>query len=636
MEDNSWEGPLQEFRHAELRSNTCIRLIQIHAGLFRGDISCTLQHYETDTQTCPDYAALSYVWGDSTPTHTIYVNGLVYRVHQSLWKFLNHSRTKENMEHTWIWTDLLCIDQAHHSEKNEQIARMGDIYAQAAHVVSWLGNRKKTAKALRTLVEMSKEISPGFTPKFALNSPESEQIHKACCQLALQEPYWERVWIMQEVACARHCVVVCGDVSVDFEDLSQMMQTAMKRFVRFLDRRERSRIMVHVEALPHLRTSIQQGKTMKFLGLIEKTRFCHATREQDRIYGLLGMASRLDPGLDSLALDVSQHKSLNDVWWDIIFMIVDGESIVSIENDLAILHNLSVRLPPPSRDRILEMGSSTRKSCAETASRVSEAAYSKSIQEFMGISSPDIFPNMRFNSYVWQLVTTHVSNHENDVPGLRTRLGWSAYAGLRFTSLYHIDDEGSQKLDDSLPLGWFCAAHWPDPLERTTAKHLFESRPIRGPPKHRDIPAYCSGAEHDGPRCDLSLVVLRIEPLGVTCIVRSTDATQIDFYCDCCDPSAASAEPPPFGQRNWRDSFLPTPIPSVDTPGDLMRNSAGVYNDLHERGEVGQGRSRKKRDLSMCDGERESDGGSSSDNESGGVHLDTSSPSSPVFGPLRE
>lgn len=183
----------QEFRHSELRSETSIRLIRIHAELFRGDISCTLRHYESDTQTCPDYTALSYVWGDSTPTHTIYINGLVYRVHQSLWEFLSHVQSKKETERTWFWTDLLCIDQAHHSEKNEQISRMGDIYAQAALVTSWLGNRDKTVEALRILVDISEGIGTGCEPKYAWRSSESEQIHRACDQLAFQEPYWERV-----------------------------------------------------------------------------------------------------------------------------------------------------------------------------------------------------------------------------------------------------------------------------------------------------------------------------------------------------------------------------------------------------------------------------------------------------------
>lgn len=544
MEDNSWQGPLQKFRHAELRSNSCIRLVQIHAGLFRGDISCTLQQFETDTQTCPDYVALSYVWGDPTPTHTIYINGLIYRVHSSLWGFLDHRRTTKNMKHKWIWTDFLCIDQAHHSEKNEQIPRMGDTYAQAACVISWLGHDPGTKKhPLRILVELSEKMDTGYVPQYAWRSSESEQIHNACDSLAFQS-YWERVWIMQEVACARHCIVACGDVSVHFGDLLHRMETAMKRSVRFDDVSDRQRRMKRIEALTDLKTSIQKGKTTTFLELIKKTWFCQATRDHDRIYGLLGLASRLDPGFAPRALEVSQHKTLIDVCWDIIFMVLEGESNTSIKRDLTDLQILFDRLPPPSNHWKLEMGSNIRRSCAETASRVSEAAYSTSIQLFLGLCRVEHDATLRSRRKLqeaWDTVTTHVSDHESDVPGLQTRLGWSTYAGLRFTSWNCIENNHPQKLKHSLPLGWFCADHWPDPLGNTTAKDPIMdtfSLDTRTGRWYRP-PSYCSGAEHDRARCDLSLLVLRIEPLGVTCIMRSKYlyTVEIDFYCDCCDPS---------------------------------------------------------------------------------------------------
>lgn len=541
MEEDAWEGPLQEFRHEELRSNTCIRLIRIHAQLFRGDISCTLRIFESDTPNCLDYVALSYVWGDSTPTHTIYVNGLVYRVHQSLWELLSHRRTKDT-EHVWIWTDLLCIDQAHHSEKNEQISRMGDIYSQAAYVISWLGNREETAEAFRTIVEMSEKIDTRCASKYARDSFESKQIVRALRQLGVREPYWERVWIVQEVACAKDCIVVFGDISVSLEDLLRKMKLAMNRSDFFHEYGPHPFTIRRIEALADLKSIIQQGRPMMFLTLIDRTLFCEATRDQDRVYGLLGLACRLDPEFDPSSLEVSQHKSLFDVWWDIIFMVLDGESNMMIKFLLIPLKAICHGLPPPVNHWKLEMGSNIRRSCAETASRVSETVYSEPIQAFLGVYTREYYATLtsrRELHCVWAMVTKHVIKHEHDVPGLQTRLGWSTYAGVEFTSPSCINDGSTQKSEEFLPPGWLCAAaHWPDPLERTTAKNHIEGWSWKAPPEDRYIPAYCSGAKHDGPRCDLSLVVMRIELLGITCIVTSTNTVQIDFYCDCCDPNA--------------------------------------------------------------------------------------------------
>lgn len=544
MDENAWEGPLQEFGHAELRSNTCIRLVQIHTELFRGDISCTLQQYESGTGTCPDYAALSYVWGDPTPTHTIYINKRVYRVHKSLWEFLSHRRTKENAEHTWLWTDLLCIDQAHHSEKNEQISRMGDIYAQAAYVVSWLGTQDETAQALRTLVEINEDIETGCTPVYARNTPESDRIQKACDQLGLIEPYWDRVWVLQEVACAKDCIVACGDTYVNFEDVQRKMDIAMRSCIR-LDTFDRDRRMERIGVLADLKTSIYQGKTINFLELIGNTSFCKATREQDNVYGLLGIAGRLDSEFDSRVLEVSQQKSLTDVWWDIIFMISYQESNISIKRDLDNFVHLIGRIPPPHKHSELETSSSIRRACAETASQVSEAAYSTRIQDFLGInhSSRGYCATVRARQRLqtaWDTVTTHV--YEHDVPGLQTRLGWSAYAGLRFTSWHNIEKESTGTSVKSLPVGWLCAAHWPDIQSTIMAKKcIFSTFWYVAPQDDLFGPTHCSEAEHGAARCDLSLVVLKIQQLGVTCLVRSRalhsgeNVVGTRFYCDCCD-----------------------------------------------------------------------------------------------------
>lgn len=572
MEEIAGIGPLQEFRHAELRSTTCIRLVQIHTELFRGDISCTLQQYESATKTCPKYAAISYVWGDPTPTHIIYINKRVYTVHKSLWEFLSHSRTKKSTEHTWFWTDLLCIDQAHHSEKNEQISRMGDIYAQAKYVISWLGTNGKTAEALRNLVEITEDIDTGCAPKHAWNSSESKRINEACDQLAFRESYWGRVWVLQEVACARNCIVACGDTSVNFKDLQRKMEIAMKSSVRF-GAPDRDHRMERIRVLADLKISIRRGKTIKFLELIEKTEFCEATREQDRIYGLLGMAGRLDSEFDSRVLEVSQHKKLADVWWDIIFMISDQESNITIKRQLATLQNVIERLPHPRKYSELEMCSTIRKVCAETASRVSEAAYSRSIQVFLRIDKRE--ETRQLLQRAWNDVTTHVHEHEHEVPGLQTSLGWSAYAGLRFTSWHSIREESPRnsgvsphiKVDvssdarmrklltdlrnirigavedqtttpcstNSLPVGWLCAAHSTDPPSKTMEKHpIMGTCSIKAPPPADHLYLYCSGAEGDEAQCDLSVVMLKIEQLGVTCLVRSADTVEIDFYCGCC------------------------------------------------------------------------------------------------------
>lgn len=322
------------------------------------------------------------------------------------------------------------------------------------------------------------------------------------------------------------------------------MDVAMKRSVRFDISSDRDRIMKRIKALVDLKTSIQQGKTIRILELIEKTSFCQATRGQDKIYGLLGLASRLDSGFDPLALEVSQQKSLTDVWWDNIFMISDRESRKGVKLGLMASGPLIGMLPPPRQHLEVEMGSSIRRTQAKTASQVSEAAYSRSIQAFLGVTDPDIINESMVECEqdrlrnVWDMVTRHFYNYKHHVPGLQPRLAWSTYAGLEFTSWNEYKGEGQETRANSLPSGWFCVDHLPDSPSKTTAKHpIMDTHSIKSSPEDRFHPAYCSGAKKDELCCDLSLISLEIEPLGITCLVRSAGTVKIDFYCDYCDSS---------------------------------------------------------------------------------------------------
>jgi hypothetical protein len=45
-----------------------------------------------------------------------------------------------------IWIDALCINQKDNRDKEQQISRMGGIYAQASATYIWLGESDKTSK----------------------------------------------------------------------------------------------------------------------------------------------------------------------------------------------------------------------------------------------------------------------------------------------------------------------------------------------------------------------------------------------------------------------------------------------------------------------------------------------------------
>lgn len=299
------------FQHEPLPDKSWIRLVNVHPDLESGDIACTLQPF--DGRSCPEYVALSYLWGDPTPKHTIRVNGLPQKIHENLWSFFHRAWQDEMTDYFWI--DSICLDQSNHSERNEQVQRMGDIYSQAHHVLSWMGEDSRGAAALRTMAEIG-QLSLWLDEPLDMDDPDQATIRviRALSYL-FKETYWERVWIFQEVICAKQCSVVCGPVEMRFEDLVRHMHAASDHLY---GHRRPAKVLRHwVFKLAKLRDDLKCNQRLAFLNLVTMLSNCTSTREVDRIYGLLGLASRFDPGFDSQALEVNYDKSVDDVFWDI-------------------------------------------------------------------------------------------------------------------------------------------------------------------------------------------------------------------------------------------------------------------------------------------------------------------------------
>lgn len=86
----------------------------------------------------PTYFCLSYVWGDGEQMMPIACNGTVLKATQNLYHAL---RTCFNrFSETWLWADGICINQADHDERAQQVMLMGEIYERAAMVLAHPGH----------------------------------------------------------------------------------------------------------------------------------------------------------------------------------------------------------------------------------------------------------------------------------------------------------------------------------------------------------------------------------------------------------------------------------------------------------------------------------------------------------------
>src|ERR1700744_218877 len=116
-----------------------IRLLEFEQSSTLDEVCCRL------VTTCladAEYVALSYAWGEPTPTRRIICNGKPLYIAENLYGALNHF--SQHPLRAPLWCDAISINQADNDEKAIQVRMMGKIYAHAKEVIIWLGEEHET------------------------------------------------------------------------------------------------------------------------------------------------------------------------------------------------------------------------------------------------------------------------------------------------------------------------------------------------------------------------------------------------------------------------------------------------------------------------------------------------------------
>lgn len=178
------------YTYEPLRAPSSIRLLKILSDRVHDKISCTIEELRGEEQL--EYYALSYHWGCPISTREILLNGEKIGLHESLWQFL-HQMQESGRCSPYYWTDSLCLDQANRAEIEQQVPRMGKMYADAAPVVVWLGQ-----------------------------DVGSEEEFWVCS-------YWDRTWIVQEFLLSKKIVIAYDERIKDFESFVEHTKRQIPR-----------------------------------------------------------------------------------------------------------------------------------------------------------------------------------------------------------------------------------------------------------------------------------------------------------------------------------------------------------------------------------------------------------------------
>ncbi|RYP76252.1 hypothetical protein DL771_001871 [Monosporascus sp. 5C6A] len=279
-----------------------IRLLRLKKRRPFGEIWCQL--VVKDLRQGPVYDAISYHWGNGEKTEPIFIDGRVMLVSPTVIAVLYHLSSYK--EDRYVWIDSICINQLDNEEKASQISVMRDIYSKASNTVVWLDGVTDTFKARSMLAGLWYEYTYGtFDSCFRLLRQYSETHTEAgWMQLVnlFANPWFFRVWVIQEVAMASSVVVLASGEHLVWEHLSTVAEMMLsKPFGMLLQSRhllglEQASVigLLNVCAMVAFRRDMDSSRP-DLLHLLNAVVSFRSTEAVDRVYALLGL---LDPADD--------------------------------------------------------------------------------------------------------------------------------------------------------------------------------------------------------------------------------------------------------------------------------------------------------------------------------------------------
>ncbi|RYP79495.1 hypothetical protein DL770_006634 [Monosporascus sp. CRB-9-2] len=188
-----------------------IRLLRVERSkLLPTVLNATLESFDLDD--APSYEAVSYCWGDPTPSEQMIIDGCIFRLTQSAYKLLLARRSFWRQR--WIWIDAICINQQDEVEKSAQVRLMQEIYKKASQVVVFPGGgivQARLASIMLYEVFAAQKTYEGTGVdfnKFFFADRQSPRWH-AFSEL-FRSPYFHRVWVIQEITVGREVLLYYG------------------------------------------------------------------------------------------------------------------------------------------------------------------------------------------------------------------------------------------------------------------------------------------------------------------------------------------------------------------------------------------------------------------------------------------
>ncbi|CZT05608.1 uncharacterized protein RCO7_10408 [Rhynchosporium graminicola] len=312
-----------------------IRLLAIHPSRdLAAQVQCSLEVVSLDDD--PVFEALSYAWGDATLNHEILVNCGVFHTTGSAGSALQALRSQDNRRVLWI--DAICINQSNLIERSDQVKLMGSIYGTAKTVRVWLGIEELEDIGVLDVFKALTSLQ-GASDTFKSVTEPNEHILAKMCHF-LGRSWWQRFWVVQEVALGQHVVFQLGVESIEFHELllahrictayfggkysTNSYSRAIRIFMTAFDNIEVLDLVHHICVVNKISMDprMERYAIMLWTAIANILRVRKTTDDRDRMYALFGL---LPPGfVRRTKMNSSYSSTPEQIFIDVTYHIISS------------------------------------------------------------------------------------------------------------------------------------------------------------------------------------------------------------------------------------------------------------------------------------------------------------------------
>lgn len=369
-------APLEPFKYSPIEEKDTVRLLLIYPRHPDGSVKCAL--FQTPLSSVPRYEALSYRWGGSGPNAEISVNG------RSVMVTPNALQVLKNRSSFWqpklVWIDSVCIDQTNEDEKARQIELMEEIYRKA-YIVSaalvvnlealdikeelrrFMGNwaaeiwfdwaRNPNLAEFQNVV--IKHLMVSFAadvlddlrlsyfqnqsnqfPWYRKFAPQRYTWRIKAFRHFLANSWFERMWVVQEVALPPSLRVMYGDLEIDWTRLVDAISLINENPMlggpllesgdSVGSRMPPPAACGTIPLMAHIRQLVQDDQDRPLGELLLRCRQFTATEPKDKLFAIRGMCSKLPEAL------LKPTESTRKTWEEVL---VNAAKCLVSEGDAA-------------------------------------------------------------------------------------------------------------------------------------------------------------------------------------------------------------------------------------------------------------------------------------------------------------